>query len=291
MPPQEPPALINKRWQLESHIAYGGCAHIYALRSIHSNRRRALKWLRSDTDHPPRHHPRHSSRHLQNEIQVFKHIQHASLGGHYPDGIPKMYTHGTLKDAGQNRRIFITMDLLGPSLRSLLCDAPGNTFSLRTTLHVGVQLFSRLEWLHARRISHGDVHAANVAVDRTGTVLYLIDFGSAHCFNLDVGRQTRGRSHVSPSLLQRLFRSRLQDIRAAWVTLRNCVSQQSVFGPPSNVAIPQVLLKLREYIEAIQVISRNTYTELKDVLQKGLEDVEDASDGIRFEWTGSLHGN
>lgn len=72
---------------------------------------------------------------------------------------------------------FITIDLLGPSLQSLV-KSHGRPFGLQTVAMVGVKLLDRLEALHVHNIVHCDLKPDNVTIGYSDSnEIYLIDFG------------------------------------------------------------------------------------------------------------------
>ena len=88
-------------------------------------------------------------------------------------GIPKVYMKGTL---GEHN--IMVMDLLGPSLEDLF-NYCGRKFSLKTTMMLGIELITRLEFIHHRNFIHRDIKPDNfvVGIGDRANVVYILDFG------------------------------------------------------------------------------------------------------------------
>lgn len=88
-------------------------------------------------------------------------------------GIPKVYMKGTLEDCN-----IMVMDLLGPSLEDLF-NYCGRKFSLKTTMMLGIELITRLEFIHHRNFIHRDIKPDNfvVGIGDRANVIYILDFG------------------------------------------------------------------------------------------------------------------
>ena len=83
------------------------------------------------------------------------------------------YGYGILEDNN-----IMVMDLLGPSLEDMF-NYCGRRFTLKTTMMLGIELITRLEFIHHRNFIHRDIKPDNFVIgtgDRAN-VVYIIDFG------------------------------------------------------------------------------------------------------------------
>lgn len=102
---------------------------------------------------------------IQDEIALYKKLKGKR-------GFAKYIGSGTI--SGYD---FLAIELLGPSLQSLLDDR-GRPFELPTVVKIGIQLLDRLEILHALNVVHCDIKPSNITIGQNNpSELYLIDFG------------------------------------------------------------------------------------------------------------------
>jgi serine/threonine protein kinase len=107
---------------------------------------------------------------LLNEMKIY-----GKIDGNEKKGIPKIYDLGKTDDY-----YYIIMKLYHKNIDDLKSDA-GSSFSLRTTLQLGINIFKILERLHSQNIIHRDIKPENIMVDKKNNV-YLIDYGLAKKF-------------------------------------------------------------------------------------------------------------
>jgi serine/threonine protein kinase len=89
-------------------------------------------------------------------------------------GIPKVY----LFDRMENKYNYMVMDFLGPSLSDLF-QFKEKSFSLETTLMLGIQMLTRIEFIHEKGFIHRDIKPENFVIGRKPKerIIYMIDFG------------------------------------------------------------------------------------------------------------------
>jgi serine/threonine protein kinase len=90
-------------------------------------------------------------------------------------GVPNIYWCGT-----QGNYNIMVIDLLGKSLEDLFNDCK-RRFSLKSTIMLGDQMLSRIEFIHSKNYIHRDIKPDNflMGVNKKKHLVYVIDFGLA----------------------------------------------------------------------------------------------------------------
>ncbi|KAK2952549.1 putative Tau-tubulin kinase 1 [Blattamonas nauphoetae] len=129
----------------------------------------------------PRH---HKSGALKKEMEVLCACQGMP---HFP----KIYHYGTMKE-----EYFVTMELLGRNLGSLVRKQPRCVFTPVTVALLGLQSLEAIELLHSKGYLHCDVKPSNFVIGRNHRkrTLYLIDFGLSRRF-YPIDEQSQTGSH------------------------------------------------------------------------------------------------
>ncbi|KAK2948873.1 putative Tau-tubulin kinase [Blattamonas nauphoetae] len=109
---------------------------------------------------------------LKKEIEVLRACQGMP---HFP----KVYHYGSLPED-----YFVTMELLGRNLSSLVRKQPKNVFSPVTTALIGLHSLEAIELLHSKGYLHYDIKPSNLVIGRNSrrNFIYLIDFGLSRRF-------------------------------------------------------------------------------------------------------------
>ena len=106
---------------------------------------------------------------LRHEFSIYKKIAGQNT--------PKVFEYGKIEFENQFLNC-MTMELLGKSLEKIYLSL-NNTFSVKTIFMMGKACLNRIEYLHHRHYVHRDIKPENFVLDKTGTKIYMIDYGLA----------------------------------------------------------------------------------------------------------------
>ena len=148
--------LINGLYYEKTLIGQGAFGQIYLGQNTQTKEFVAIKKEMVNCKNPQ----------LVYEAKVYKYLE----GGM---GIPKVHLQ---KDV-MNMNVMV-MDLLGPSLEDMF-NYCYRRFTVKTVLMLGIELLTRLEFIHHRNFIHRDIKPDNfvLGLGKRANVIYVIDFG------------------------------------------------------------------------------------------------------------------
>jgi casein kinase 1 len=176
--------LINSRYTLDKKIGYGSFGEVYIGYDKQEGNLVGIKLEDAEKKHI-----------LKHEYEVYQDI--IAVGK--MSCIPRIYWYGVLPDA----RKALVMQFLGNSLEYLFSKKCRGSFSVKTTLMIGIQALKLLHDLHECNYIHRDIKPDNfltgLSSDEEDSNLYLIDFGLAKRYKSQERvhlKQTTGKSIV-----------------------------------------------------------------------------------------------
>ena len=149
----------------EKIIGKGGYSSVYLCKrkNVDSFKSYAMKISKNN--------PLNKNNHLFKEYKILRYLS----GG---IGIPKVYSFG--KESNDNNSYYLVQQLLGNNLTQELIKFK-NKFPKELYINLGIQMISRIEFLHSKGFLHCDLKPENFVVnlDDNNVIVYLIDFGLA----------------------------------------------------------------------------------------------------------------
>ncbi|KAJ5079442.1 tau-tubulin kinase 1 [Anaeramoeba ignava] len=152
---------LNGRWLFTQKIGQGSFGQIFMAYDNVLNQNVAIKLEKRDQKRPS----------LKLEVSILKRLQ----------GTP--YAVELISSGKNSHYNFLIMELLGKSLDHLVKNQENHTFSLSTTIRLGIQMISSIESIHKIGFIHRDIKPSNFALRRkeniTGNkeMCCIIDFG------------------------------------------------------------------------------------------------------------------
>jgi serine/threonine protein kinase len=151
---REEGTIIGRKYKIANKIGSGSFGVVYKGVNIRSNETVAIK-IESLMG---------KSKLLKNEAKICRHLTPCT-------GISSVRWYGIDQDNS-----YAVFDLLGVSLDTYMERL--KKFSLKTTCNLGMQMITRLEYIHNKGILHRDIKPDNFLMGKEDTeTLYVIDFG------------------------------------------------------------------------------------------------------------------
>lgn len=160
--------IINGNYNLIKMLGFGAFGEIHLAYDTNTKQLRAIKFEIASHKNPQ----------LKHEHSILEQLNKPENNNPVsPDGIPgipRVY----LFDRMENKYNYMVMDFLGPSLSDLF-QFKEKSFSLETVLLIGIQMITRIEFIHENGFIHRDIKPENFVIglnDRSNLV-HIIDFG------------------------------------------------------------------------------------------------------------------
>lgn len=296
--------LINSRYTLDKKIGYGSFGEVYIGYDKQDGHLVGIKLEDAEKKHI-----------LKHEYEVYQDIVASGKMS-----IPKIYWYGVLPDA----RKALVMQFLGNSLEYLFTRKCKGSFSVKTTLMIGIQSLKLLHDLHESNYIHRDIKPDNfltgLAEDGASNTpqLYLIDFGLAKRYKSPDRvhlKQTTGKSIVGTARYSSINShlgielSRRDDLESLgymmiyfvkgklpWqgIPAENKHDKYSMIGKMKQECkitdlcsgIPQVFTDYLTYVRSLEFKEKPNYKYLHDLLSKSFTQQGFVWD--RYDWETSM---
>lgn len=297
-----PVSLFGGKFQLQMLIGSGGFGSVYMGIETATNTPVAVKMERTSAS-------TRAASFLFHEARVMQEIQKIETKDKRP-------AIAMLKYFGQEgKHRLLIMQLMGPSLEDLM--ERRRRFSLKTTLMLGIQMVSRVEFMHSCGFLHRDLKPDNfvLGLGADKRRLYIIDFGlSTRYINsegqirpemsdkpfIGTARYASARTHLGFSqgrrddleqlvyVLVYLYRGRLP-----WsgLQVQHRAEKENKIGTLKRTlelteicqGCPHFFVLLLNYVRKIRFDETPQYDMITGLLVKGLEDINEKCDNI-FDW-------
>lgn len=155
--------LVNRKYRIIDKIGGGSFGAVYKGQHVRTNEFVAIKVE-----------PIEGGIHLlKNESIIYQYLQHCV-------GVPTVKWFG--KD---ENNYYMVINLLGNSLQHI--KTKKNTFSLKLTLQIGIQIVKLLKTIHDKGIIHRDIKPDNflLGLDNDKNTIYIVDFGFCKTYMRD----------------------------------------------------------------------------------------------------------
>lgn len=150
---------FSKKFTLGNFLGQGSFGQVFQGKDLLTDQNVAVKLSKNH-------------RTAEEEIEIYRRLNSTTS-----NAVPMIYGHGQIFG-----HIYLAMDLLGPSLDALHERYGG--FTKICMLSMGIKMLDCLQFLHSRRIIHGDIKGDNFAISaKNPSQIVIFDFGLARTFD------------------------------------------------------------------------------------------------------------
>ena len=194
--------LINNRYQLGKRIGSGSFGEIYLGTDIKCKQNDPSKFvaIKLEQQNPE---PKYKLLHFESQIYDFlcKKYNYGGGGGSNNNNNNHLYSSingiADIKWHGlQDNYYVMVIEALGKNLSELLDETPKKynsegkmvrTFSLKTTLHIAMDIIRVIEYIHSMGIIHRDIKPENFLLGLDNNKIHIIDFGLSKIYKNRMG--------------------------------------------------------------------------------------------------------
>lgn len=251
-------SLIAKKYKIHDCLGKGSFGSIYLAKNI-----RSQEWIALKSE------PVSEFSLLKHETLMYQHVLHNLKG------FPSLLWYGI-----QDKRYYMALQLLGPSLRSYAT----SFVSLFEIGHIGKQMVERVETLHNEGYLHRDIKPDNFLFEstkedqhQTFSLLYLIDFGFSKRYLYEDGRHIEYRekqsiigtpSFMSDRVKQGIEFSRRDDMESIYYIMMFLAKESNLLESSSNVSSSSLWFPFLQHCRSLQFEECPLYELLKNECQK-----------------------
>ena len=276
--------MIANKYQLGTKLTNGSFGVVYKGENIRTKETVAIKFEAINS----------IKKTIKNEAKIYQYLGKLN-------GFPKLKWFGTIGDDQ-----YLVIDYLGQSLETRINQY--KSFSLKTSLLIGVKMIERIQTLHEKYLLHRDVKPDNFlfGLQKETNKIFLIDFGISkrydhngiHINENSIKNIIGTPNFVSLNVHLGIEPSRRDDLESVvyiimymlfgnlkWFNRRNCDDIAEIKSNIHTITVLPVFIKnMLGYVRRLSFNETPDYNYLVSLMVNTFEENGYVNDG-RFEWT------